>query len=149
MKKLKYLILLALPILMMSCSKEAVTGTEDEQINNYIASNKLTVTLKTASGLRYCKTSDGSGAALKAGQNINVDYAGNLMNGKKFDSGNFSFILGAGRVVAGFDEGIAKMKVGEKAIIIFPSNLGYGANGTGSIPGGAPLAFTITVVSAK
>ncbi len=151
MKKIKFLIILALPILMMACSQETVTGTEEEQITNYISSNKLTVTEKTSTGLRYCKISEGTGSVLKSGQYVSVDYIGNLMNGKKFDSGSFPLFLGAGKAIAGFEEGIAKMKVGEKAVIIFPSNLGYGIRGTGdgSIPGNAPLAFTITVVSAK
>jgi FKBP-type peptidyl-prolyl cis-trans isomerase len=110
----------------------------------------LIVSEKTASGLRYIVTkANPTGAALKAGQNINVNYAGTLLSGKSFDSGNFSFVLGGGRVIAGFDEGIAKMKVGEKATLIFPSTLGYGSSGSGPIPANSPLVFDIEVVSAR
>jgi FKBP-type peptidyl-prolyl cis-trans isomerase len=151
MKKLTYLLLLALPILMLSCSEKLIeiTGTEEDQINNYIAAKKLVVTEKTPSGLRFCLTKSSKGSSLKLGQSVNVDYKGTLMSGQKFDSGNFSFLLGVGQVVKGFDEGIAKMKVGEKAVIVFPSNLGYGTKSVSSIPSNSPLAFTITVVSAK
>jgi FKBP-type peptidyl-prolyl cis-trans isomerase len=143
-----YLFLAIMAIVVTACQKDDVP--EEDQINSYVTSKNLTVTEKTASGLRYIVTkANASGAALKAGQTINVNYAGTFLSGKSFDSGNFSFVLGAGRVVQGFDEGIAKMRVGEKAIIIFPSTLGYGSSDYSGIPGGSPLVFDIEVVSAK
>ena len=143
-----YLFLAILSIAIISCQKDGIP--EDDQINSYITSKSLKVTETTASGLRYIVTkTNASGAALKAGQTINVNYAGTFLSGKSFDSGNFSFVLGAGRVVQGFDEGIAKMRVGEKAIIIFPSTLGYGSSDYNGIPGGSPLVFDIEVVSVK
>jgi FKBP-type peptidyl-prolyl cis-trans isomerase len=143
-----YLFLSIIIIAVTACQKDDVP--EEDQINSYVTSKNLTVTEKTASGLRYIVTkANASGAALKAGQTINVNYAGTFLSGKSFDSGNFSFVLGAGRVVQGFDEGIAKMRVGEKAIIIFPSTLGYGSSDYSGIPGGSPLVFDIEVVSAK
>ncbi len=143
-----YLFLAILATTITACQKDDIP--EDEQINSYVTSKSLTVTEKTASGLRYIVTkANPTGAALKAGQNINVNYAGTLLSGKSFDSGNFSFVLGGGRVIAGFDEGIAKMKVGEKATLIFPSTLGYGSSGSGPIPANSPLVFDIEVVSAK
>ena len=136
--------------MLSACQKDEFSGTEDEQINSYIASKSITITEKTTSGLRYIVTMpNAAGAVLKAGQTINVNYAGKFLSGKSFDSGNFSFVLAAGRVVKGFDEGIAKMKVGEKATIIFPSALGYGSQATGSIPANSPLIFDIEVISAK
>lgn len=94
-----------------------------------------------------------AGAALKSGQSVMVNYTGKFIAGKKldntFDSGNFTFVLGARQVVDGFDKGIAKMRVGEKATLIFVSSLGYGANGQGSIPANSPLLFEIEVLSAK
>jgi FKBP-type peptidyl-prolyl cis-trans isomerase len=143
-----YLFLAILAVAITACQKDGIP--EDDQITSYVTSKKLTVTEKTASGLRYIVTkANPTGAALKAGQNINVNYAGTLLSGKSFDSGNFSFVLGGGRVIAGFDEGIAKMKVGEKATLIFPSTLGYGSSGSGPIPANSPLVFDIEVVSAR
>lgn len=143
-----YLFLAILAVTITACQKDGIP--EDDQITSYVTSKNLTVTEKTASGLRYIVTkANPTGAALKVGQNINVNYAGTLLSGKSFDSGNFSFVLGGGRVIAGFDEGIAKMKVGEKATLIFPSTLGYGSSGSGPIPANSPLVFDIEVVSAR
>jgi FKBP-type peptidyl-prolyl cis-trans isomerase len=143
-----YLFLAILAVAITACQKDGIP--EDDQITSYVTSKKLTVTEKTASGLRYIVTkANPTGAPLKAGQTINVNYAGTLLSGKSFDSGNFSFVLGGGRVIAGFDEGIAKMKVGEKATLIFPSTLGYGSSGSGPIPANSPLVFDIEVVSAR
>jgi FKBP-type peptidyl-prolyl cis-trans isomerase len=143
-----YLFLAIIAISVTACQKDDIP--EEDQINSYVTSKSLTVTEKTASGLRYIVTkANPTGAALKAGQTINVNYAGTFLSGKSFDAGNFSFVLGAGRVVKGFDEGIAKMRVGEKATIIFPSTLGYGSQSTGSIPANSPLVFDIEVVSAR
>jgi FKBP-type peptidyl-prolyl cis-trans isomerase len=127
-----YLFLAIIAISVTACQKDSIP--EDDQINSYVTSKSLTVTEKTASGLRYIVTkANASGAALKAGQTINVNYAGTFLSGK----------------VQGFDEGIAKMRVGEKAIIIFPSTLGYGPDDYSGIPGGSPLVFNIEVVSAR
>jgi FKBP-type peptidyl-prolyl cis-trans isomerase len=64
-----------------------------------------------------------------------------------FDSGTFTFVAGTGGVIAGFDEGILKMRVGEKAALIIPSKIGYGANGNPpTIPPNSPLYFEIEVV---
>jgi FKBP-type peptidyl-prolyl cis-trans isomerase len=150
--KLSFLLAIVVSMMMVACNKEeAITGTEEEQIEAYIKSKGLTITEKTASGLRYILTkANTAGASLKAGQIVTVKYAGRLLSDKSFDSGTFSFNLGVGQVVTGFDEGIAKMKVGEKATLIFPSSLGYGSRGAGAdIPAYSPLVFDIEVVSAK
>jgi FKBP-type peptidyl-prolyl cis-trans isomerase len=152
MSKLSWLWVVIVSVMMTACSKDQeVSGTEEEQIESYIKRKSLTVTEKTASGLRYILTKpNAAGAALKVGQIITVKYAGRLLSDKSFDSGTFNFNLGLGQVVAGFDQGIAKMKVGESATLIFPSSLGYGSRGAGSdIPGYSPLVFDIEVVSAK
>lgn len=143
------LVLFASAMLLFSCSKSDVTVAEDTQIENYITSKKLTVTEKTASGLRYIRVTPSTGIAVVFGQTISVKYAGKLLDDSQFDAGTFSFKLGAGSVIKGFDEGIAKMKVGEQATLIFPSSIGYGASGSGPIPANAPLLFNIEVVSAK
>ncbi len=136
---------------MAACQKDGFSGTEDEQIESYIASKNLAITEKTASGLQFILTSPNeAGAALVARQNVTVKYAGRLLSDKQFDAGTFSFTLGVGQVVGGFDEGIAKLKVGEKGTIIFPSSLGYGSRGAGrDIPGNSPLIFDIEIVSAR
>jgi FKBP-type peptidyl-prolyl cis-trans isomerase len=133
---------------------------EEQQIENYIADNKYTATT-TTTGLRYIITKEvAGGEALKKGQTVKVNYTGRLLyfsgildaSNKPtttFDSGSFSFVLGSGGTVAGFDEGVGKLKVGEKGIIIFPSSLGYKDVAQGSIPAKSPMAFEVEVVSAQ
>ena len=92
----------------------------------------------TSSGLQYIDLKVGTGATAQAGQTVSVHYTGWLENGKKFDSSvdrgqPFSFPLGAGRVIKGWDEGVKGMKVGGKRKLIIPSNLGYGARGAGGV----------------
>ena len=87
---------------------------------------------KTASGLEYWDIKVGTGAVAQSGQHVKVDYTGWLTNGKKFDSsvgtGNpFEFMLGAGQVIKGWDEGVAGMKVGGKRQLRIPPDLAYGA----------------------
>ena len=100
----------------------------------------------------------GTGAVAKAGQKVTVNYTGwlyvNGAKGKKFDSSldhgtPFTFPLGAGAVIPGWDKGVAGMKVGGKRTLIIPSDLGYGAAGTpdGTIPPGATLIFDVELLS--
>ncbi len=109
----------------------------------------------TESGLTYIITKSGAGAALKAGDNIVVNYTGLLTNGQKFDSSldrgePFSFALGAGNVIKGWDEGFAKLKIGDHATLIIPPSIGYGARGAGGvIPPNATLIFIVEVIGVK
>lgn len=111
--------------------------------------------IKTASGLIYIVTRKGTGRRPKKGETVIVHYTGTLTDGTKFDSSRdrgqpFSFPLGAGRVIKGWDEGIARMRVGEQAILIIPSSLGYGTRGAGGlIPPGAKLIFVVELVDIK
>ncbi len=111
--------------------------------------------MTTASGLTYIITKHGEGAQLKAGDNIIVNYTGLLTNGQKFDSSldrgePFSFPLGAGRVIKGWDEGFEKLKVGDHATLIIPPSIGYGARGAGGvIPPDATLIFIVEVLGVK
>lgn len=116
-------------------------------------SNNRAVT--TESGLTYVITKDGDGAQVKAGDKVIVNYTGMLTNGAKFDSSldrnePFSFPVGAGMVIKGWDEGLQKLRVGDHAILTIPPSIGYGANGAGGvIPPNATLIFIIEVLGVK
>ena len=107
----------------------------------------------TSSGLQYIDRVVGTGEVAKVGQTVSVHYTGWLTNGTKFDSSvdrgqPFSFPLGAGRVIKGWDEGVQGMKVGGKRKLTIPANLGYGARGAGGvIPPNATLVFDVELLS--
>lgn len=109
----------------------------------------------TASGLQYVDQTVGNGDAAVAGKTVTVHYTGWLENGKKFDSSvdrgqPFSFPLGAGRVIKGWDEGVQGMKVGGKRKLTIPANLGYGARGAGGvIPPNATLIFDVELLGVR
>ncbi len=113
----------------------------------------------TSSGLRIIDVKPGTGPVPKAGQTVTVNYTGWLFvdgkKGKKFDSSldraqPFSFTLGQGQVIKGWDEGLATMHVGGKRTLIIPPDLGYGASGAGAdIPPGATLIFDIDLLGVK
>jgi peptidylprolyl isomerase len=115
--------------------------------------NRTEDTMKTASGLEYIEVQAGTGAQAEAGKTVSVHYTGKLQDGKVFDSSvsrgePISFPLGAGRVIKGWDEGIALMKVGGKAQLIIPPDLAYGERGAGGvIPPNATLVFDVELVS--
>ena len=105
----------------------------------------------TASGLQITDLVVGEGAEAIAGQTVSVNYRGTLQNGKEFDSsygrGPFSFPLGAGRVIKGWDEGVAGMKVGGKRQLVIPPDLAYGSRGAGGvIPPDATLLFEVELL---
>jgi FKBP-type peptidyl-prolyl cis-trans isomerase len=106
----------------------------------------------TASGLKYVDQAVGTGDVAVAGKTVSVHYTGWLENGKKFDSSvdrgqPFSFPLGAGRVIKGWDEGVQGMKVGGKRKLTIPSDLGYGSRGAGGvIPPNATLIFDVELL---
>ena len=117
---------------------------------------QLTGTVQqTASGLRYLDEVVGTGAAAQRGQNAGVHYTGWLTTGQKFDSSRdrgqpFTFPVGQGRVIAGWDEGVAGMKVGGKRRLIIPAALGYGERGVaGVIPPNATLIFDVELLAAQ
>jgi FKBP-type peptidyl-prolyl cis-trans isomerase FkpA len=114
--------------------------------------------ITTPSGLQYDDTTVGGGAEAKPGQHVHVHYTGWLFNngqqGAKFDSrvdrnDPFSFTLGDGMVIKGWDEGVAGMKIGGKRTLIIPPQLGYGARGAGGvIPPNATLKFDVELLDA-
>ena len=116
-------------------------------------------TMTTPTGLKFIDTTVGTGASPKAGQTCVMHYTGWLSNGgekgKKFDSSvdrgsPFEFPIGKQRVIAGWDEGVASMKVGGKRTLIIPPELGYGARGAGGvIPPNATLIFDVELLAVK
>ena len=110
---------------------------------------------KTSSGLHYIIEKEGTGVQATAGKNVSVHYTGTLADGTKFDSSYdrnqpLPFVLGQGQVIKGWDEGIALLKVGGKAKLIIPSDLGYGERGAGGvIPPNATLIFDTELVDVK
>jgi len=101
-------------------------------------------------GVKILKPGDGSAA--KVGDLVTVNYLGRLTDGTKFDSSYdrnqpFSFTLGQGQVIKGWEIGVAGMKVGEKRELTIPPELGYGAAGTGPIPPNATLIFEVELLN--
>ena len=115
--------------------------------------------MTTASGLKITDTQAGTGATPKTGQTCVMHYTGWLYQdgkkGAKFDSSvdrgqPFEFPIGTGRVIKGWDEGVAGMKVGGKRTLIIPPELGYGARGAGGvIPPNATLLFEVELLGVK
>ncbi len=101
---------------------------------------------KTASGLYYQDLVVGEGETAVAGDFVNVSYTGWLANGDQFGSGEYSFQLGTGAAIDGFDEGVTGMKVGGKRRLVLPPDLAYGKNGKGTIPGNATLVFEVELL---
>jgi peptidylprolyl isomerase len=124
-----------------------------------MAAKAETAAVTTPSGLKYIDTKVGTGATPKQGQTCVMHYTGWLYvdgaKGKKFDSSvdrgqPFEFPLGMRRVIAGWDEGVATMKVGGKRTLIIPPELGYGARGAGGvIPPNATLIFDVELLDVK
>jgi FKBP-type peptidyl-prolyl cis-trans isomerase len=98
---------------------------------------------------------EGKGPLPKKGQRVTVHYTGALSNGTKFDSSRdrgqpFTFVLGRGQVIRGWDEALAMMRVGTRAVLTIPPQLGYGARGAGNrIPPNATLIFDVELLNAK
>ncbi len=108
---------------------------------------------RSGSGLAYIDMVVGTGASPQAGKPVTVHYSGYLMDSTKFDSSvdrsePFVFVIGAGQVIKGWDEGVMSMKVGGKRKLIIPPHLGYGENGIpGTIPPAAELVFDVELLA--
>jgi FKBP-type peptidyl-prolyl cis-trans isomerase len=130
--------------------------SESQQVADYVKNKELVVSEASAQGMNLVRLNTMSGDTIGRGKVVKVNYAGKLLTGTEFDKGSLEFVTGAGSMIPGFDQGIRRMRVGEKGVIVFPSALGYGRAGrvnqqTGQfvIPPYAPLAFEVEVVSVK
>lgn len=123
--------------------EEQTAETETGASTEFMITNGLTAEIIT----------EGNGAEAKAGNTVSVHYTGWLTNGIKFDSSvdrgqPFSFTLGVGQVIAGWDQGVVGMKVGEKRKLTIAPELGYGATGAGgAIPPNATLVFEVELLA--
>jgi len=114
--------------------------------------SNLDQAVTTPSGLKYIEIVEGEGAMPETGQTVVVHYTGTLEDGSKFDSSRdrnrpFSFKIGIGQVIKGWDEGVGSMKVGGRRKLIIPPDLGYGARGAGGvIPPNATLNFDVELL---
>jgi FKBP-type peptidyl-prolyl cis-trans isomerase FkpA len=130
---------------------EAQRLVSQQNMMAFIESEGIT-SAPTESGLYYVEVKAGNGKKPTAGQKVSVHYTGSLLDGTKFDSSldrgqPFTFTLGVGQVIPGWDEGIALMRVGGKAKLIIPSQLAYGERDMGTIPAHSPLIFDVELLS--
>jgi len=160
MRNLRILALASLAVLFTGCA-----STQDSQAKYFrfnsggnvdqqqIAQANMTT---TASGLKYQDTVAGQGPSPRAGQTVQVHYTGWLTNGNKFDSSvdrgqPFEFVLGAGQVIKGWDEGVATMHIGGKRRLVIPPQLAYGNQnvGGGLIPPNSTLIFDVELLGIR
>jgi peptidylprolyl isomerase len=141
---------LVLAAIVSACGPTSGTEQPSEEGGGSTAGER---TITTDSGLEYIEIEKASGPIPQVGEIVSVHYRGMLEDGTEFDSSYsrgepFSFALGKGMVIAGWDEGIALMNVGSKAKLIIPPELGYGERGAGGvIPPNATLTFEVELVS--
>jgi peptidylprolyl isomerase len=155
---------------LVSCGNQNETPETGEEITETITEQTVTSpettveatatslsgdTMSTSSGLRYIILQNGNGEFPKAGQTVSVHYTGTLTDGSKFDSSvergqPLSFVLGAGQVIRGWDEGIGLLDKGAKVRLIIPHQLGYGERGMPPvIPPSSTLIFDVELVDFK
>lgn len=151
-----FLVLLAAGMpFQVSCRKspqdQDVTRTPVRQEGSEMSGSQV----QTPSGLQYEDIQVGSGASPRKGNQVVVHYTGTLTDGQKFDSSRdrgkpFSFTIGVGQVIPGWDEGVMSMKEGGRRKLTIPASLGYGSRGVpGVIPPNATLVFDVELIEAK
>lgn len=141
----KLIAILSMSLGLVACGGSTSTTTTTTQDTS--GSSAVTA-------LQVTDTVTGTGTVAANGNTLSVKYTGYLydvkvstLKGAQFDTGTFSFKLGAGQVITGWDQGLLGMKVGGKRTLVIPASLGYGANGQGSIPGNAALVFDVELIS--
>ncbi|HOX21682.1 MAG TPA: FKBP-type peptidyl-prolyl cis-trans isomerase [Candidatus Paceibacterota bacterium] len=143
------LIFLVVVVCLILLFEKKVSGPTTTPTNTPGEQNNLTKMNKDGVVIEILKPGDGAEA--KSGDKVTVNYVGTLENGQKFDASAdhgepYSFNLGAGKVIQGWDIGVAGMKVGEKRRLIIPPELGYGVNDLGVIPPNSTLIFEIDLL---
>jgi peptidylprolyl isomerase len=155
-QRIMYLLFFAALLIFSACKQSDVapkSNKPESMMNDNTGGTDRMI--KTPSGLQYEDLVPGSGASPSPGKKVVVHYTGWLTDGKKFDSSldknePFTFIIGAGQVIPGWDEGVMTMKIGGKRKLIIPSNLGYGAAGAGGvIPPNASLVFEVLLLDIR
>jgi peptidylprolyl isomerase len=131
-------------------SAETPSPMTEENLAEEALTEETLVT--TDSGLQYVDITEGTGAMPQAGQRVTVHYTGTLEDGTKFDSSRdrgrpFTFQIGVGQVIKGWDEGVSTMRVGGQRQLVIPAELGYGSRGAGGvIPPNATLIFDVELL---
>jgi len=149
----KLFLLFVITLIGFSCNKEPLVSTAEQLIidtniiNDHLIKNGITAQ-STPEGLQYVITFDSNADKPTTGNTVVVNYAGRLLDGTPFDANDgFEFPLGLGRVIQGWDIGIALLSKGSKATLYIPSTLGYGTRGAGSVIGpNAILVFDVELV---
>jgi peptidylprolyl isomerase len=139
---------------LMAQDNNKANTEKKEKSTNEKRKIKLKQEYSTPSGLKYKLLEMGSGKKVTAGDMVTVHYTGTLPDGTKFDSSKdrnqpFSFKVGGQQVIAGWDEGLQLLQVGDKAILTIPAALGYGERAMGKIPANSTLIFEIEVLDSK
>ena len=152
-------IMLIISLVIIGCNKNEEDKLSNTDLNQNDENNKKEVAMTnkeitTESGLKYIDIALGDGAMPETGDKVVVHYTGTLEDGTKFDSSRdrnrpFEFPLGMGRVIKGWDEGLASMRIGGKRQLIIPANLGYGDRATGKIPANSTLIFDVELIDIK
>ncbi|MDF7814682.1 FKBP-type peptidyl-prolyl cis-trans isomerase [Hymenobacter sp. YC55] len=165
----------AAPLLLVACNgndididelnaqallrQKQVQKADSLAITKYIADSSFTNVQRQPSGLYIVTKKAGTGALPQVGQQASVIYKGTFLNNRIFDQSRpgadgkiepFTFLLGRGQVIAGWDEGIGLMRKGQKAILLIPSALAYGPSGAqNTIPPDTPLRFDVELIDVK
>lgn len=154
MRRTSFALLCALSLLSAACDSSPTAP--DIESTEFAASLGVDLSLmtKTPSGLYYRDLAAGTGAVAQSGQTVGVYYRGWFPNGTLFDSrlagqAPFSFTLGTGQVITGWDQGLEGMRVGGRRQLVIPPSLGYGPVQYGPIPGNSILVFEVQLASAS
>ncbi len=154
MLRLFRVLLCALPLLAAGCGD--TSGPADPDLTTVEFASSLGVDIsamtRVGDGVYIRDLTVGTGAEVAVGRTMQVRYRGFLTDGTEFEHNlaprpTFPLVLGARRVIAGWEQGIPGMKVGGKRLLVIPPSLGYGARGSGSIPPNSVLIFEVEVVS--
>ncbi|RFZ81382.1 hypothetical protein DYU05_19050 [Mucilaginibacter terrenus] len=150
----KVLFILSFVIVGLSACKKDKTISASEQaaiddaaIQTYLAANPSINATKDPSGVYYQVLTEGNGTNPTLSSTVTVNYVGKLLDGTQFESGNITYALTS--LIKGWQFGVPHVKSGGRILLIIPSGLAYGPNGSGKIPGNANLIFTIDLLSFK